>query len=114
MARALKSLLCLLLVIIMVVGCSHPTTNDPTEPEGSSLEDRLAAYAELGTGTDDNYRTWYELFIYSFCDSNGDGIGDIQGVISKLDYLKELGINGLWFMPIHPSTSYHKYNVDNY
>ena len=113
MARTLKTLLCLLLVIVMMVGCTHPTI-DPTEPEALSLEDRLAAYAELGTGTDDNYRTWYEIFIYSFCDSNGDGIGDIQGVISKLDYLEELGINGIWFMPIHPSTSYHKYNVDDY
>ena len=114
MARALKSLLCLLLVIVMLVGCSHPTADAPAGSKTPSLEDRLAAYAELGTGTDDNYRTWYELFIYSFCDSDGDGIGDLQGVISKLDYLEELGVNGIWFMPIHPSTSYHKYNVDDY
>ena len=111
MARGLRSLLCLLLVLVMMAGCSHPATNSDG---AKGLEERLAEYAKLGTGTDDNYRTWYEIFIYSFCDSNGDGIGDIRGVISKLDYLQELGINGIWFMPIHPSTSYHKYNVDNY
>ena len=37
--------------------------------------------------TDDNYRTWYEIFVYSFCDSDGDQVGDLQGVISKLDYI---------------------------
>ena len=63
---------------------------------------------------DDNYRTWYEIFVYSFCDSDGDGIGDLQGVISKLDYIADLGFNGIWLMPIMPSDSYHKYDVKNY
>lgn len=63
---------------------------------------------------DDNYRTWYEIFVYSFCDSNGDGIGDLQGVISKLDYIADLGFNGIWLMPIMPSDSYHKYDVKDY
>ncbi len=63
---------------------------------------------------DDNYRTWYEIFVYSFCDSIGDGIGDLQGVISKLDYIQELGFNGIWLMPIMPSTTYHKYDVKDY
>ena len=58
--------------------------------------------------------TIYQIYPRSFCDSNGDGIGDLQGVISKLDYLQELGINGIWLMPIHPSTTYHKYNVSDY
>lgn len=74
----------------------------------------LADIAQLGTSPDDNYRVWYEIFVYSFCDSDGDGYGDLQGVISKLDYLKELGVGGIWLMPIHPSTTYHKYNVTNY
>ncbi|MBQ9761526.1 MAG: alpha amylase [Oscillospiraceae bacterium] len=96
---------------------TEPSVTEPTEPPVTvrpSLEERLASYSALGTSPDDNYRTWYEIFVYSFCDSNGDGIGDLQGVISKLDYLEELGINGIWLMPIHPSTSYHKYNVDDY
>ncbi len=56
----------------------------------------------------------YEVFIQSFCDSNGDGIGDLEGLISKLDYLKDLGANAVWIMPIHPSPSYHKYDVSDY
>ena len=74
----------------------------------------LAQIKTLGTSPDDNYRTWYEIFVYSFCDSDGDGIGDLAGVRSKLDYLQELGITGIWLMPIHPSTTYHKYNVSDY
>ena len=46
--------------------------------------------------TDDNYRVFYQVFVGSFSDSNGDGIGDIRGIISKLDYLKDLGVNAVW------------------
>lgn len=104
--------------MVMLVGCT-PTSDPETETAEKTLSEmnlseRLSYYSQLGSPTDDNYRTWYELFVYSFCDSNGDGIGDLQGVISKLDYLQELGVNGIWLMPIHPSTSYHKYNVDDY
>jgi glycosidase len=56
----------------------------------------------------------YEIFVQSFADSDGDGIGDINGMTAKLDYLQELGVEGIWLMPINPSTSYHKYNVDDY
>ena len=44
----------------------------------------------------------YEIFIQSFVDSDGDSIGDIAGMISKLDYLQDLGIGGVWLMPIMP------------
>ena len=50
----------------------------------------------------------------SFCDSNGDGIGDLNGLTSKLDYLQELGVEAIWLMPFHPSPSYHKYDVKDY
>ena len=71
---------------------------------------------------DDNYRTYYEVFVYSFYDSDGDGIGDLKGLISKLDYINDgddttdtdLGCNGLWLMPVHPSPTYHKYDVTDY
>ncbi|MCM1386394.1 MAG: alpha-amylase family glycosyl hydrolase [Bacillus sp. (in: Bacteria)] len=71
---------------------------------------------------DDNYRTYYEVFVYSFYDSDGDGIGDLQGLISKLDYINDgddttdtdLGCNGIWLMPINPSPTYHKYDVVDY
>jgi len=71
---------------------------------------------------DDNYRNYYEIFVRSFYDSDGDGIGDIKGIIEKLDYLKDndfktkndLGIDGIWLMPIMPSPTYHKYDVKDY
>ncbi|WP_205503920.1 alpha-amylase family glycosyl hydrolase [Rufibacter psychrotolerans] len=56
----------------------------------------------------------YEIFVQSFADSNGDGIGDIKGMTSKLDYLKNLGVEAVWLMPINPSPSYHKYDVTDY
>jgi glycosidase len=107
----------------MLFGCSNAVNTDTTAPENSGAalesaavktEEKLAEIALLGASPDDNYRTFYEIFVYSFCDSDGDGIGDLQGVISKLDYLEQLGINGIWFMPIHPSQSYHKYDVRDY
>lgn len=63
---------------------------------------------------DDNYRNYYEIYVHSFYDSNEDGIGDLNGVTQKLDYLKDLGINGIWLMPIMPSPTYHKYDVVDY
>lgn len=71
---------------------------------------------------DDNYRTWYEVFVYSFYDSDGDGVGDLKGLTEKLDYINDgdeetdtdLGCNGIWLMPVMPSTTYHKYDVTDY
>ena len=122
-------LICLLLVCVLLIGCAPQGENTETTAPvttGAALEtlapvqtadkteQALAEIAKLGTSPDDNYRVFYEIFVYSFCDSNDDGIGDLQGVISKLDYLEELGINGIWFMPVHPSQSYHKYDVRDY
>lgn len=56
----------------------------------------------------------YEIFVQSFNDSDGDGKGDIKGMTSKLDYLKDLGVEAVWLMPINPSPSYHKYDVTDY
>ena len=56
---------------------------------------------------DDKYRTTYEIFVYSFCDSDGDGIGDINGIRSKLDYISDMGFDQLWLTPVHPSSTYH-------
>lgn len=71
---------------------------------------------------DDKYKNYYEIFVGSFYDSDENGIGDINGIIEKLDYLndgdrksdKDLGINGIWLMPIMPSPTYHKYDVTDY
>ena len=60
------------------------------------------------------FGTMYEIFVQSYADSNGDSIGDFNGLTGKLDYLQELGIDGIWLMPIGPSPSYHKYDVTDY
>ncbi|PLV57207.1 alpha-amylase family glycosyl hydrolase [Thermotoga sp. SG1] len=60
------------------------------------------------------YPVIYEIFIRSFYDSDGDGIGDFEGVTQKIDYLKGLGIDAVWFMPFNESVSYHGYDVVDY
>jgi alpha-amylase len=65
---------------------------------------------------------FYEVFVRSFADSDGDGIGDLRGLIEHLDYLndgdpathEDLGVTALWLMPIFPSPSYHGYDVIDY
>lgn len=58
---------------------------------------------------------YYEIYVASFYDSDGDGKGDLLGVVEKLDYIqKDLGATGIWLMPIGPSPSYHKYDVMDY
>ncbi|MCD8118157.1 MAG: hypothetical protein LUE29_01460 [Lachnospiraceae bacterium] len=74
------------------------------------------------TETDDNYRVFYEIFVGSFSDSDGDGIGDLRGIINRMDYLNDgdpesgesLGVEGIWLTPIFKSPSYHKYDVADY
>ena len=45
----------------------------------------------------------YQIYPRSFCDSNADGIGDLKGIESKLDYIAALGVDAIWLSPIHPS-----------
>ncbi|MES2727029.1 MAG: alpha-amylase family glycosyl hydrolase [Bacteroidota bacterium] len=69
-----------------------------------------------------NQSVFYELFTRSFYDSDGNGIGDFNGITAKLNYLNDgdsitttdLGIKGIWLMPINASPSYHGYDVTNY
>lgn len=90
--------------------------------EGDIIEVAEYKYEQDLNMIDDNYRTYYEVFLYSFYDSDGDGIGDINGLINKLDYINDgdpdtdsdLGFNGIWLMPIMPSDTYHKYDVKDY
>ena len=71
---------------------------------------------------DDNARVFYEIFVGSFSDSDGDGIGDLRGVIGRMDYLNDgdpgsglsLGVEGIWLTPVFASPSYHKYDVTDY
>ncbi|MEE1199843.1 MAG: alpha-amylase family glycosyl hydrolase, partial [Christensenellales bacterium] len=57
---------------------------------------------------------WYEVFVRSYQDGDGDRIGDLKGLMSRLDYIADMGYDGLWLMPIMPSPSYHKYDVKDY
>ncbi len=66
-------------------------------------------------------KTWwkesvvYQIYPRSFCDSNGDGIGDLRGIISKLDYLKELGIDVVWLSPVYKSPNDDNgYDISDY
>ena len=57
----------------------------------------------------------YQIYPRSFCDSNGDGIGDIEGIISRLDYLKRLGIDIIWLSPIYESPNDDNgYDISDY
>lgn len=107
-SRKAKKAIALFLAMSMGLsaGCSKKTGNvNPLD--GYKYEQELNVI-------DDNNRTYYEVFVYSYYDSDGDGIGDIKGVTEKLDYIKDLGFNGIWLMPIMPSPTYHKYDTTNY
>lgn len=56
----------------------------------------------------------YEIFVMSYADGDGDGKGDFKGLTARLDEIEDLGVNGLWLMPIMPSDTYHKYHVIDY
>jgi len=56
----------------------------------------------------------YEVFVRSFYDSDGDGIGDLNGLLEKLDYIDKLGASCIWLMPVAKSPSYHGYDVSDY
>ena len=71
-----------------------------------------AAFCEAPQDTPPD--AWYEIFVRSFYDSDGDGLGDLNGVAEKLDYIASLGCGGIWLMPVMPSPSYHKYDVTDY
>ena len=66
MKKTLLKLLCLVLALTLLCGCTP------------SVDETVEALQQLGQSPDDHYRTWYEIFVYSFCDSNGDGIGDLR------------------------------------
>ena len=97
-----------LIISTLLCGCGNNSENNVENDTESGAEN--LDYNIDNTRTD----TWYEIFVYSFCDSDGDGIGDLNGVDEKIGYLKELGISGIWLMPVCPSDSYHKYDVNDY
>lgn len=111
-----RSFFAVLAFLILLSGCSR--SNAPVSAGAVSSDDSYPYYHDLNI-IDDNYRTYYEIFVGSFYDSDGDGMGDLNGVTQKLDYLNDgkgggLGVTGIWLMPVMPSPSYHKYDVTDY
>ena len=134
------SLLTTLIMIFTLAACSGNTASvseELTEPGADTLDttgrypishttgeavinDVYFEYYIDTTGT--NNLVFYEIFVGSFSDSDGDGIGDLRGIIDRFDYLNDgdpksgesLGIEGIWLSPIFKSPSYHKYDVTDY
>jgi glycosidase len=105
----------ILLFLAILTGCA---TSTPTPTATAIPTPQPTNTPDPYNGTDGfpwwNDAVFYEIFVRSFRDSDGDGIGDFNGITEKLDYLQELGIRGLWLMPINPSPSYHGYDVTDY
>lgn len=96
------------------------TDDVESDSEETGLEDAITYPVEKDLYYDE-YGVWYEIFVRSFADGDGDGIGDFVGLTEKIDYLNDgqpggydLGIDGIWLMPINPSPSYHGYDVTDY
>ena len=111
----MKKILSLLIVLLTIAGCT-PTEKIPVDPETyesfsvEELEEQL-----LDTRADElEGQVFYNIFPKSFADSNGDNRGDLEGITLSLDYLEDLGIKGIWLNPIHPSPTYHRYDVTDY
>ena len=125
----LCALCCLMLALAACTGDpeDHPIpTPDPEQPTPPDAPDNPDAPDDPGgepqlvvaepDAWDGTKRAdlSYQLLIYSFADSNGDGIGDFNGITAKLDYFDALGVSALWLSPAHPAASYHGYDVKDY
>ncbi len=118
-----------LLFLLLLFGCQEEEAPAPTpslHPLPTTIPLPTATPSKLPAGTNGNPwwndTVFYEVFVRSFYDSDGDGVGDLNGLIEKLDYLNDgdpathddLGVTGLWLMPITQSPSYHGYDVVDY
>ena len=121
----MKRFFCCLMAATMLFGlcaCTQPgETTGPDDGPGGSGE-VIVSGGTITTVNSGNNRAFYHIFVGSFSDSNGDGTGDLRGIIQRFDYLNDgddnsglsLGVEGIWLSPIFTSPSYHKYDVTNY
>lgn len=103
-----NKLILLSLVCIALVGCKEK------DPLSDIFGSKINEEETLVDNIEDNYRNYYEIFVGSYADSNNDGVGDLNGITNKLEYIKELNYNGIWLTPINKSPTYHKYDVVDY
>ena len=109
----MKKILSILLAGAMLAGCVLAGCSDSSSSKSESSDSKTAEIADpianiKATASTDKYRNYYEIFVNSFCDSNGDETGDLQGIISQLDYLNDgdpntgddLGVDAIWLTPI--------------
>ena len=109
-----RAVLCTILIVsLLFSACALPGCGAKSRKKDNDLPPDADFPLESNI-PDDKVRNWYEIFVWSFSDSDGDGIGDLKGLESKLDYVAELGFSGIWLMPVMPSPSYHKYDVTDY
>lgn len=109
--------------ILLFINCSKESElNDSLNEPEPIIETPAPTEEIIPTNIWWNDAVFYEIFVRSFSDSDGDGIGDLNGIINKLDYLNDgnpatdtdLGVTAIWLMPIFPSPSYHGYDVTDY
>ena len=121
--KKVKFYLCaVLLSAVLFASCSNGSSSGNDDSSFVSVEDAKHQSSGLKDGWW-NDTAFYHIWVKSFCDSNGDGCGDFNGIKSKLDYIKnDLGCDGIWLSPIFecdyksksPSVNMHGYDVKDY
>ncbi len=101
------------LTVASLAGCGS-SEPDPLDDDPIQLQKDPAKDYEFADSSNAEGSANYEIFVRSFYDSNGDGVGDLGGIKEKLPYLADMGYKSLWLMPIFPSGSYHGYDVLDY
>ncbi len=94
--------------------CSSDDDGTPQPDPPKDIVDQVSQYEARPFDGEKRADVFYEIFVRSFADSDGDGIGDLNGVTAKLDYLDDLGVAGIWLMPIYTCNSEHGYDVVDY